>query len=163
MKKRVFVIALLLTIAFVLHTYTWQEPLVPVSTGSGNSLPDTTLMTVNGEAIHIHEESFVFFFTTWCEYCHEQWQEVLKAEEELEDFRFTAINVSSAEYSKEDIGVFIDSLQDTNGHIVIDSNQEAEQLFAVKGVPTSFLINDQTVIRRDGLVTAEELRSFLRQ
>lgn len=126
---------------------------------------ELSLLTLDGEEISldsfIGEEMVVFFFTSWCHICAEQWGELEKATDELTKMgvRIIAINLTKEERNVSSVENYVEKLNSTESLIVLDTKGEAQNQFRVIGIPTSFFINEQGEIvnRTEGLLTAEKL------
>ncbi|WP_416151255.1 peroxiredoxin family protein [Salipaludibacillus sp. HK11] len=126
---------------------------------------DVSLLTLEGDEIHLSEfngeKVFVFFFTTWCHVCAEQWIEIKLASGELAnmDINIVAINLTKEERKDSVVESYIDNIKPGDIKITLDTKGEAQRYFQVIGIPTSFLINEQGEIekRTDGLIPADKL------
>lgn len=126
---------------------------------------DLSLLSLDGENINLEsyygEEMFVFFFTTWCHICTEQWSELDKAKDELTEkgIQVIAINLTTEEQNDQSVKSYVEKLNSTESLIVLDKTGEARKQFRVIGIPTSLFINNhgEIVTRTEGLLTAEKL------
>lgn len=126
---------------------------------------DLSLLTLDEEEISLDkfhgEKMVVFFFTTWCHICAEQWVELQEATDELTEIgvRVIAINLTKEERNISSVESYVEKLNSPESLIVLDTKGEAQKQFRVIGIPTSFLINEQgeIVTRTEGLQTADKL------
>ncbi|UTR15358.1 TlpA family protein disulfide reductase [Salipaludibacillus sp. LMS25] len=107
------------------------------------------------------KRTFLFFFTSWCHVCEDQWQQVLEAKATQQDssLEFIAINLTKEEFREDDVGNYLSQYTKENMMILLDKEGEAQREFDVKGIPTSFIIGEEGTIihRQDGLIMAEEI------
>lgn len=125
---------------------------------SGFQLPTLDDGTLEFEEF-LGENLFIFFFTSWCHVCAEQWEEVLKVEEQAENINIIAINLTQEEQNTEQVKQYLNYKEIGDIHVVLDEEGEARQKFGVIGIPTSFLINasGQIETRSDGFMSSEQL------
>ncbi|MDG5789142.1 TlpA disulfide reductase family protein [Evansella sp. AB-P1] len=125
-----------------------------------------SLKTMDGEIIHLQdftdEKVFLFFFTTWCHICAQQWEQLEIAQKEgiLDDTKVIAINLTKAERSKRDILSYAESLPISDDLVILlDSEGEVQDLYQVYGIPTGLFIDKDGVIdkRFHELVTVEKM------
>lgn len=110
--------------------------------------PNFSLSGVNGKLQSLSEHKgkvvLIDFWASWCGPCKKSlpWLSKLKTELASEDFQILAINLDN---DHEDATKFLESLKiDLN--VLFDSEGQTPQLFEVKTMPSSFLVD------RDGIV-----------
>ncbi|WP_158282232.1 TlpA family protein disulfide reductase [Salipaludibacillus keqinensis] len=130
-----------------------------------DGLEQVKVFTIDEQEISLSElhgeRRFVFFFTSWCQVCAEQWNEVKIAQKELENegVDILAINLTQEERNGEDVRDYIEQVDAEGIDVVLDTNGDAQKQFRVFGIPTSFMVSEQGEIegRTDGLVSAEKI------
>jgi thiol-disulfide isomerase/thioredoxin len=136
-----------------------------VEVQSSNDIYKLSLDTVEGNKYSLDElagkRTFLFFFTSWCHVCQEQWQQVLEAKATQQDssLEFMAINLTKEEFGESDVGNYLSQYIKENMTILLDKEGEAQRQFGVKGIPTSFFIGEEgnVIYRQDGLIMADDI------
>jgi len=126
---------------------------------------DLSLLSLDGEEITLNkfqgEKMIVFFFTSWCQICAEQWNEFQQASDELNEMgvHVIAINLTKEERNISSVESYVEKIGSTEILIVLDTKGEAQKQFRVIGIPTSFVINEKGELenRTEGLLTAEKI------
>ena len=110
--------------------------------------PDFTLPTANAETVKLDElrgqPVLINFWGTWCTYCRRQMPYIQAAfEEKGQEVKFIAINVG------ENSGVVRQYVDDTGiGFIVaLDRNRAVASAYNIRYYPTTFLVDEQGVIK----------------
>jgi len=110
--------------------------------------PDCTLRTANAETVKLDElrgqPVLINFWGTWCTYCRRQMPYIQAAfEEKGQEVKFIAINVG------ESSGVVRQYVDDTGiGFIVaLDRNRAVASAYNIRYYPTTFLVDEQGVIK----------------
>jgi thiol-disulfide isomerase/thioredoxin len=124
-----------------------------------------SLDTVEGDSYSLEaltgKRTFLFFFTSWCHVCQEQWQQVLEAKATQQDssLKFMAINLTKEEFRESDVENYLSPYIKENMIILLDKEGDAQREFDVKGIPTSFFIGEEGNIinRQDGLIMADDI------
>ncbi|UJW58390.1 TlpA family protein disulfide reductase [Bacillus sp. A116_S68] len=132
---------------------------------SSNDIYKLSLDTVEGNKYSLDalagKRTFLFFFTSWCHVCQEQWQQVLEAKATQQDssLEFMAINLTKEEFGENDVGNYLSQYIKENMTILLDKEGEAQRQFDVKGIPTSFFIGEEgnVIYRQDGLIMADDI------
>ncbi|WP_280769262.1 peroxiredoxin family protein [Salipaludibacillus daqingensis] len=134
-------------------------------------LNDISLATVDGERIKMDrfqgKKTILFFFTSWCHVCEQQWGELQFASEEFSnmDVQVVAINLTEEESAVSAVEEYIEKIDSTDIFIALDIKGDAQKQFRVLGIPTSFYVNEkgEMVKRMDGLVPADKYIHLIKE
>lgn len=121
----------------------------PVNDGIGKSAPDFTLKDISGKDIRLSSFKgspvLLNFWATWCPYCRKERAELNSLYKEFRDRELIIISVST-DSSVQTVKRFIE--KSPADYIVInDKDGKAVSLYKVSGLPTSFLIDRDGVIK----------------
>lgn len=128
-----------------------------------NILSGIQLQSLQGDTLDsqafLGKKVFVFFFTSWCQVCAQQWEEVISVQEQLENVAIVAVNLSQEESSTEGVKQYLENIQLGDIKVVLDTDGQAQQKFRILGIPTSFVLNEagQIATRSDGFISGEQL------
>lgn len=130
----------------------------------GALAPDFTLRSVAGEPVTLSEMRgqvvLINFWATWCGPCREE-MPAIQARYNRGDFAVLAVDFGeTAEQVQgfmDEIGVQLPALLDSDGSV--------QELYRVRGYPTSFFVDAEGVIRffHIGQMNEADLDSFLKQ
>ncbi len=115
----------------------------------GDLAPDFNLQVLNQEeefALHQTEEEYILlnFWTTWCPACQEEMPELQQLHEEHGDeITVLAVNVGQ---SASEVREYIEEAG-FNFTVLLDENQDVANQYLVRGVPTTFVINEENIIQ----------------
>lgn len=118
----------------------------------GDKAPDFTLETLTGETISLHELTgkrvILNFWATWCPPCREEMPEMEKVYKKFKnnDVEIVAVNSTVGKETKEKAGEFANKLGLTF-KIPLDIKGEVIKQYQIYGLPTSFFIDADGVIR----------------
>jgi cytochrome c biogenesis protein CcmG, thiol:disulfide interchange protein DsbE len=130
----------------------------------GQSAPDFKTQLLDGEEIHLSDYTgkivFLNFWATWCAPCRSEmpaFQEIF--DNEGSNIVVLAINAGEAET---EITEFVDELGLTFP-VGFDQNGEIQRQYRVVGLPVSFMIDENGIIRalHVGLMTEGQLNGYL--
>jgi len=115
----------------------------------GNLAPDFTLKALDGSLVTLSELKgktvFVNFWATWCPPCKQEMPDLEKAYQKTRDqgIAFLGVNL------KEDAGTVQKFVNDNGYHwtILLDSTGQTADSYQVSGIPTSFFIDRNGVVR----------------
>lgn len=101
------------------------------------------------------------FWATWCAPCRQEMPELVAAYQEHQDKELVVLGINAQE-SGEQARKFVDQYQMTFP-VVLDSRGEIQQLYQVRGLPTTVFIDRQGRIaaRHAGLLTSQVLDRYL--
>lgn len=117
----------------------------------GDMAPAFELKQLDGEPLRLQDYRgrkavYLVFWNTWCSYCVERVQRYQQLHQSLGDqLEIIGVNTTWRD-SKEQIAQFQQRFE-LNYAIVIDEGKATTQSYAVKGVPTEFIIGTDGVIR----------------
>ncbi len=116
--------------------------------GVGRQAPDFTLTTLDGTAFTLSEERgkpvVLNFWATWCIPCQRELPAVQQAHEHYgEDIVFAAVDQGE---TVETVQRYADELGLTFT-IPMDGQQDAAELYNIKGLPTTFFIDAEGIVR----------------
>lgn len=128
----------------------------------GAIAPEIRLETLEGQDISLAEYRgqvvLVNFWATWCGPCRFEIPELLRAREELADegFEILAVNVGE---DAEAVRAFADTMEMTFP-VLLDGDMRVARTYTLRGIPTSFLVDQEGVIRmvHVGILTEASLR-----
>ncbi|WP_179298831.1 TlpA family protein disulfide reductase [Evansella halocellulosilytica] len=145
-----------------------QRAMTEVAEGvyEGEQFPSFTLENVDGEEVVVtadHDERMLlFFFTSWCHVCSNQWEQISIANDEglLENVTIVPVNLTSSEQSEGDVGQYIEQLPVPSANVLLDRDGDVQDKYEVFGVPTVLFLNEEGVIekRSHGLITLDDFR-----
>ncbi len=148
-----FLLVTLLIVSFSVVA-DWQQPelsynLTPVKKQTPAS--DFQLMNMDEEKIKLSDYRgkvvLLNFWATWCPPCIREMpsMEMLHQQVNADDFKVIAVNQME---EPDDVFAFTGQLDvDPTFDIVFDSDSETSQAYAVRGLPTTYLIDKQGNIR----------------
>lgn len=140
------------------------KPLVPsgmIGNSVGDTAPDFTLMTLDGEAVSLSgfrgQDVIVNFWATWCPFCVDEMPEFQRAMEQNENLVVLGVNLQETDIANmkrfvQDLGVTYPLLLDPDAAVRRDYNVFTQ--------PVTYFINENGVIteRKFGPLTEEEIR-----
>lgn len=117
----------------------------------GYPAPDFTLPDIQGRTVTLSQLKgkpiFINFWATWCPPCRVEMPEIQSFFEKYKGkVEVVAVNLTSTEKSPAEVKKFLE----TNGYIfpvVLDTKGVAENYYLVRAIPTSYLLDDQRIIR----------------
>ncbi|MBU9721792.1 MULTISPECIES: TlpA family protein disulfide reductase [Bacillaceae] len=133
----------------------------------GDKAPNFSLQALSGEQVsleNIHEgKTILFFFTTWCEVCSEQWEQLEWAKNKgmLDDVQIVGVNLAKDERNRGDIEHYVENIPFKEVLVLIDSDGEVKDLYQIFGIPTNVLIDESGLIysRIHGIIPMEKLEN----
>lgn len=148
--SRILVFALIFTLGFMLtssFSLQAEEGAFP-----GEKAPDFTLTEPDSQeevSLNQYADDMVLlnFWTTWCPVCGEEMPDLQQIEDEYED-EAIVLTVNIGESASE-----ISSYMEEGGYdftVLMDDDQETAGLYMVRGVPTTFILDDEnnTILER---------------
>lgn len=138
------------------------EPNVYQRPSEGALAPDLTLETLEGEYVSLSNYRgkvvLVNFWASWCGPCRVEIPELQRVYEELAErgFEILAVNVGE---DPSDIRGFVEAM-DMRFPILLDGDTGVARAYALRGIPASFLVDQEGVIRMAhvGILTESMLR-----
>ncbi|NPA26701.1 MAG: TlpA family protein disulfide reductase [Chloroflexi bacterium] len=131
-------------------TATDQAPDVPVGPHRGMRAPDWTLPTLDGGTLSLADlrgkPVVLNFWATWCPPCVEELPMIARYAQQYQDqFHVVLINVDE---SPGHVKTFLEDLGlDPLPPVVLDAKAEVALRYRVNGLPTTFFLDDQGIIR----------------
>jgi peroxiredoxin len=131
----------------------------------GDLAPDFALQGGDGAARRLSayrgQPVMLNFWATWCAPCRQEMPELVAAYQEHLDQELVILGINAQE-SGEQARKFVDQYQMTFP-VVLDSRGEVQQLYQVRGLPTTVFIDrdGRIAARHAGLLTRELLDQYL--
>jgi len=115
----------------------------------GSVAPDFTLKSLSGENIRLAEQRgktvIVTFWASWCSPCRIELPHFQKLQQDLDEDKVSVLAVS-ADSRLEDVSTFTKELSLTVP-MFFDPGLDVNQLYRVRAMPTTFIIDSSGVIR----------------
>lgn len=130
----------------------------------GAQAPDFTLPGLDGEPVRLSElrgqRVLLNFWATWCGPCRQE-MPAIQARYNHGDFAVLAVDFGETQAQ---VQGFIDEIG-VDLPIVLDADGSVQELYRVRGYPTTFFIDAQGVIRffHIGEMSTEDIDSYLKQ
>jgi peroxiredoxin len=120
----------------------------PVGLDIGNTAPDLALEDLRGEMVRLSDYGgqpvMINFWAVWCGYCRIELPEMQSMYETYQDRGFTILAVDVKEDAS-DVADFVQELGLTFP-ILLDTQGEGTRSYRVRGLPTSYFVNQDGVI-----------------
>jgi peroxiredoxin len=160
--KKAFLLAMVSLVLLGLLGMAGRPPLV------GGPAPEIVLPDLQGKEVRLSDfrRNIVLlnFWATWCKPCKEEMPAMQASYNKLRDEGFVVLAVNELE-DTEKVAEHIR----THGHtfpVVMDHNNRVANQYGVVGLPASFLIDRQGIVREHifgGLLTEERIAEMVRQ
>ncbi len=116
----------------------------------GATAPDFTLTTLDGGTLTLDQfrgkPVFLNFWTTWCPACREEMPYIQELLADQESYGFVVLTVDLAE-SPATVRGFMEK-ESYTFPVGLDTSGQVGNMYNVTGLPTTYLIDSQGVIRR---------------
>jgi peroxiredoxin len=132
---------------------------------SGQTVPDFVLTYGDGETVKLSDwrgqPVVINFWATWCSPCRAEMPEIVEAFERYQEEDLVVVGVNVQE-SADKASEFAEEFQ-MSFPIALDSRGEIQQLYQVRGLPTTFFIDREgrLTARWAGLLTKDLLAEYL--
>ena len=120
----------------------------------GQYAPDFTLQTLEGKKVKLSDyrgkKVILNFWATWCPPCKEEiphMEKYYKSLNKKDNVEVVAVNLTSADKSKEYIKEFAESY-DITYPILLDKKGEQQKQYEIVTIPTTFFINEAGQIKQ---------------
>ena len=152
MKKKIsifLIVALLVGGSSIFYFYnTTTEVAAEVGTEVGKQAPDFTLSNMNDQEVSLSDyrgkKVFLNFWASWCPPCRKEMPDMQKLHEKYgEEVVILAVNVGE---KKSTAANFIME-NGLNFPVLLDSNKNTAQNYLVRGIPTSYFLDQNGVIQ----------------
>lgn len=115
----------------------------------GNRAPDFKLETLTGEEVQLSDfrgrRVMLNFWATWCPPCRAEMPDMEKFHQNTE-IVILAVNLTNTEASRSAVDNFVDDYNLTFP-ILIDIDSAVSSLYAIRPVPTTYMIDSKGIIR----------------
>ena len=137
---------------------------LPVSAAVGSSAPDFELVGIKDETIKLSDLRgkivVLNFWATWCEPCKVEmpyFEELYQSEGS--DLAILGVNF---DVPPDQVKQFVDQFQ-LSFPILLDPGGEVQNLYRVRGYPTTFIVDEQGIVQYHhiGLITEDQLEHYL--
>ncbi|CDQ39906.1 MULTISPECIES: TlpA family protein disulfide reductase [Virgibacillus] len=118
----------------------------------GNTAPDFTLETLNGETLQLSElrgkKVILNFWATWCPPCREEMPAMEKFyNDHQEEVEIVAVNLTDSEKKEEDVHTYNEKYK-YSYPIPLDRKSDARNAYQVVTVPTTYFIDSEGNIQQ---------------
>ncbi len=133
-----------LSILFILLSCQGQTPALK----SGQSAPEFELPEINGGKLNLNslkgKKILLHFWADWCTECRAEFPKLQKAylDPQNSDLKIICINTGQ---TREHVQSFVDYFK-LSFPMLLDSTTEVSNVYGIKGLPTSVLINSDLTI-----------------
>ena len=145
---------------FYLNGSSQESNLPEVGTEVGKRAPGFTLEDLNGNQVSLSDyqgqKIFLNFWASWCPPCRAEMPDMQKLhEEEYEDFVILAVNIGETKAT----AVSFMMQNNINFKVLLDSDKEIAREYLVRGIPTSYFIDENGVIfnKTSGTISYERM------
>lgn len=140
----------LIIILTLVFSFAVAAPAISAEEGAfpGDTAPDFSLRELETEeeiSLHQIEEEFIIlnFWTTWCPACQQEMPELQQLQEEHGgEIAVIAVNIGQ---SATEVSDYIEE-ENFTFTVLLDKTQQVANQYLVRGVPTTFIINEDKVI-----------------
>ena len=117
--------------------------------GLGRKPPDFSLQDLQGRPVELgrfHGKAiFINFWATWCVPCRAEMPAMEKLYQDFKDRDFVMLAISGDLGGKEDVKPFLEEFKFTFP-ILLDPDLKIHDLYGVRGIPTTFLIDKKGTV-----------------
>ncbi len=137
-----------------------------VGTRIGDQAPDFTLKTLDGNTIHLSDfrgkPVFVNFWASWCPPCKAEMPDIEQSYEKHKAEGYVFLGINNAE-DPTTVDNFVHKQNRYTWTFVLDPDTKAADAYFVDGIPASFFIDRNGIIRdtKVGQMSGPELESKL--
>lgn len=137
----------------------------PVGVEVGNTGPELTLPNLMGDLVSLSDYRgqpvMINFWAVWCGFCRTELPEMQSAYEEHKDSGFVILAIDVME-DPESVGAFAEELGLTFP-ILLDRKGEVSRSYRVRGLPTSYFVDQNGVIigKQLGPIDREWIERYL--
>lgn len=118
-------------------------------TSAGELAPDFTLQTLDGQPVSLSDfrgkPVLLNFWATWCGPCRGELPYLISAHQKYQDKGLILLAVDIGEGASK-VRDFVDGNR-IPLQVLLDSSKKTANLYNIRGVPTSFFIDSQGVLR----------------
>jgi len=116
----------------------------------GGAAPDFTVKDLDGKDLKLSSLKgsvvLVNFWATWCPPCKEEIPSMIKLNQAMAGKAFKMLAISIDEGGKEAVDSFFKGRRDLPTYL--DTEAKASQLYGTTGVPETFIVDKQGIIRK---------------
>lgn len=126
--------------------------------------PVFELQSIKGEAVNLHDLQgravIVNFWATWCGPCQVE-MPLLQSYHDRHNQELIVLAINVGE-SPQDIEKYLEELG-LNLNVLLDTKGEVENLYRVRGLPTTYFIDEEGIIRyiHLGLLSESQIKGYL--
>lgn len=161
MKKTFFILIVLLSLSLSAcsSTSSDKEESKPIENETsqnsnegirlGNKLPEIKLETLDGRDFNYSDyegkKTAIFFFASWCPYCHLQLEHLQKLEAERDDFDYILIDLLTLEDDISDVEKYIED-NNIDKPVLLDTDGVYMKAFRIRGTPHNVFLDEEGLI-----------------
>lgn len=124
-------------------------PVLPANAArSGKEVPDFSLIDVTGESVALSDfqgkRVLLNVWASWCPPCRAEMPDLEALHQKYDDLVVLAVNSGDDAATVKE---FVDNF-DISFPVLIDENQQVSKLYKVRGLPTTFFIDSQGILRK---------------
>lgn len=145
-----------------------SNPALAALPAVGQPAPDFSLKTLKGETVTLSElrgqPVLLNFWASWCPPCRREMPQLIRAYERhrAHDLVILGINVTSQD-TLADAQAFVDEFEVFYPTLLDETGEVTEELYQVRGLPTSFFINREGLLIRVrlGEMSGSQIEEFV--
>jgi len=141
-----------------------DDSIINAGIAVGNQAPNFELVALSGEKISLEDlrghPVLINFWATWCGPCRLEMPAFQDRFDQYEgDLQVVAVNFDEPQ---DDVQAFVDEMELTFD-ILLDPGAEVQQLYQIRGYPTSFFVDADGIIRVQhiGLIVESQMDEYL--
>ncbi|MEZ4669231.1 MAG: TlpA disulfide reductase family protein [Anaerolineae bacterium] len=133
--------------------------------GGSSAVPDFSATTITGENVHLSDYHgqvvMLNFWATWCPPCRAEMPGIQAAYARYHDQGFNVLAINNGETLTQ-IQPFASALA-LQFPVLLDTDADLQQVFGIKGYPTSMFISPDGEIYRihNGILSDQQLESYI--
>jgi peroxiredoxin len=150
-------------ILLVMATSSLASGVITKSAQANTIAPEFTLTDVDGQTVSLKDYHgkgvILFFFTTWCPHCQEQFPMLISSYQALQNDGFDLLAIDAGESATK--AKSYTQRQNVPFKVLVDSATEVTKAYGIMGVPTFLLVDKDGLVVFEGHALPENYRSLL--